>query len=97
MLVTTPGACLCLSPCRRQGTAQAEGSNPTNGNSSGNGYSVKDSNTATNTGTNGNTNGNGNGYSCGEWDGRRERESSCLHWFAVTSGHVHMWQLVLIV
>lgn len=52
-------------PCRRQGTAQAEGSNPTNGNSSGNGYSVKDSNTATNTGTNGHTNGNGNGYSCG--------------------------------
>jgi hypothetical protein len=46
---------------------QGEGSNPTNGNSSGNGYSVKDSNTGTNTGTNGHTNGNGHGYSCGEF------------------------------
>lgn len=52
--------------CRRQGTTHGEGSNPTNGNSSGNGYSVKDSNTGTNTGTNGHTAGNGHGYSCGE-------------------------------
>jgi hypothetical protein len=57
---------------------QGEGSNPTNGNSSGNGYSVKDSNTGTNTGTNGHTNGNGHGYSCGEFVAARAMISICL-------------------
>jgi hypothetical protein len=66
MLLLTLLCCPVYVSCRRQGTAQGEGSNPTNGNSSGNGYSVKDSNTGTNTGTNGHTNGNGHGYSCGE-------------------------------